>query len=318
MCVMRTSTGLLVVSLVAGLISSCSRIQRLSQGKPEPSPAEAFQVPSMFQRGGGRGNAQVKVTLEDASELTPESADRIRSREKDLMWTDPDNPEQGLEGLEEVMAESSRRGPWLTSYSEARRTAMREGKPILVWFTDTQFSPLCRSLDAEVFSKAPFKQWASGSVVRVRLDFNVKGRSGGPGRSAMDDRVRKENYLQALKERYRVLGLPTVLVMNPDGTVVSRYRGYKKSYFDFYLARLKNDAGRAVQLHRKWQDSMERRGYREWKDARGRTVFAKLARYGGGDMILVEPDGKRLSAKENNLSGADRAWIATEKAKSGN
>ncbi|HJM62072.1 MAG: thioredoxin family protein [Roseibacillus sp.] len=315
---MRTLTGLLLVSLAVGLISSCSRIQRLSQGKPEPTPTEAFKVPSMFQRDGGRANAQVKVTLEDASQLTPESADRIRDREEDLMWTDPDNPERGLEGMEEVMAEGARRGPWLTSYSQARRAAMREGKPMLVWFTDTQFSPLCRFLDAEVFSKAPFKQWASGSVVRVRLDFNVKGRSGGPGRSAMDDRVRKENYLQALKERYRVLGLPTVLVMNPDGTVVSRYRGYKKSFFDFYLARLKNDAGRAVQLHRKWQDNMGRRGYREWKDARGRTVFAKLTQYREGDMILVEPDGKRLRARESNLSSADRAWIAAEKAKRDN
>jgi hypothetical protein len=106
--------------------------------------------------------------------------------------------------------------------------------------------------------------------------------------------------------------------MNPDGTVVSRYRGYKKSFFDFYLARLKNDAGRAVQLHRKWQDNMGRRGYREWKDARGRTVFAKLTQYREGDMILVEPDGKRLRARESNLSSADRAWIAAEKAKRDN
>jgi hypothetical protein len=34
-------------------------------------------------------------------------------------------------------------------------------------------------------------------------------------------------------------------------------------------------------------------------------------------MILIEPDGKRLKAEEKNLSGADRAWIAAEKAKRG-
>ena len=272
----------------------------------------------MFQGAGGGSDAQVKVTLEDPSQLTPESAERIRAREQDLMWTDPDNPEKGMEEMEEVMTERVRRGPWFVSYSEARRTAMRKGKPMLVWFTDTQFSPLCRSLDDEVFSREQFKQWASEAVVRVRLDFNVKGQSAGTGRSAMDDKIRKENYLQALKHRYKVLGFPAVLIMTPDGTVVSRYRGYKKSYFDFYLARLKNDASSAFKLHQKWQKNMERRGYREWKDLRGRTIFAKLTRYRGGQMILVEPDGKRLQAKESNLSKGDRAWIAEQRAKSRN
>jgi hypothetical protein len=46
-------------------------------------------------------------------------------------------------------------------------------------------------------------------------------------------------------------------------------------------------------------------------------VYAKLARYSGGEMILIEPDGKRLKALEKNLSGVDRAWIAAEKAKRG-
>ena len=272
----------------------------------------------MFQGGGRGADPQVNVTLDDPSQLTPESADRIRAREEDLMWTDPDNPEAGMEKMEEVMTDRAHRGPWMISYSEARRMAMRNGKPILVWFTDTQFSPVCRSLDAEVFSKAQFGQWASGALIRVRLDFNVKGQGEGPGRSAMDDKIRKENYLQALKHRYKVLGYPTVLVMTPDGTVVSRYRGYKKSYFDFYLARLKNDAARALKLHAKWQKTMERRGYREWKDLRDRTIFAKLVRYRGGEMILVEPDGKRLQAKERNLSRGDRAWIAAQRAKSRN
>ena len=314
----RILTGLLLLHLATGLLTSCSRIARLAEGKPEPTPAEAFRIPAMFRGGGDGADGQVKVTLEDASQLTPESADRIRSREQDLMWTDPDNPEEGMEEMENILVGKGNRGPWFVSYSEARRTAMRMGKPMLVWFTDTQFSPLCRHLDAEVFSKPRFAQWAAEAIVRVRLDFNVKGQSDGPGRSAEDDRVRKENYLQALKRRYKVMGFPTVLVMAPDGTVISRYRGYKKSYFDFYLGRLKNDAVRADKTHLQWRKSMGRRGYREWSDLRGRTVFARLLRYREGEMILVEPDGKRLQAREANLSVGDRAWIAEQRAKSRN
>ena len=297
---------------------SCSRIERLVEGRPDSNPSEAFKVPAFLQGGGRAGESRVRVSLENPSDLTGDNAKRVQDRERDLMWTDPDNPEESMEGLEEVMAEGSRQGPWYLSYSEARRAAMRNGKPILVWFTDTRFSPLCRSLDGEVFSTASFGEWASEELVRLRLDFNVTGTGDGQGRSAMDDKIRKESYLQSLKRRYKVLGFPTVMLLTPDGTVVARYRGYKKSYFDFYLARLKNDTGRAAQLHREWRGGMMRRGYREWTDGRGRKVFAKLSRYQDGGLILVEPDGKRIIARESKLSPGDRAWIAEQKAKAGN
>ncbi len=311
----RIVTGGLLAALLAGLVS-CSRIRQIEENRA-PTPLEAYQVPPMLRGGGGRGDSEVKVTLEGGAGLSPDAVDRIRAREEDLMWTDPDNPEQGMEEMEVVIRKNARKGPWFVSYSEARRAAMREGKPLLVWFTDTQFSPLCRTLSSEVFSKGAFQQWAAREVIQVRLDFNVKGESGGTGQSAENDRIRKEDYLQSLKKRYQVRGLPTVLLLTPDGTVNSRYRGYKKTYFDFYLARLKNDATAAAELHSKWRLKMGRRGYREWEDNRGRTVFAKLLRYSKGELILVEPDGKKLRAREGKLGQEDQAWLAAEKAKRG-
>ena len=313
---LRIVTGVLLASVAGGLVS-CSRIRRMAENR-EPTPLEAFQVPPMLRagsRGGPGGNAGVEVTLEDESGLTPGTVDRIRAREEDLMWTDPDNPEQGMEEMEVVIRQKSGKGPWFVSYSEGRRAAMRQGKPLLVWFTDTRFSPLCRTLSGEVFSKPVFQQWATQEVIRVRLDFNVKGESGGPGQSAENDKIRKESYLQALKKRYQVRGLPTVLLLTPDGAVSARYRGYKKTFFDFYLARLKNDTVAAAETHRKWRLNMGRRGYRDWEDNQGRTVFARLLRYSKGQMILVEPDGKKLRAREENLSEGDQAWLAAEKAK---
>ena len=309
---------MLLASLVIIGASSCSRIERLAEGRPDSNQSEAFKVPPFLQGGGRTGESQVRVSLENPSDLTGDDAKRVQERERDLMWTDPDNPEESMEGLEEVMAEGSRQGPWYLSYSEARRIAMRSGKPMLVWFTDTRFSPLCRSLDGEVFSVASFGEWASGELVRLRLDFNVTGAGDGQGRSAMDDKIRKENYLQSLKKRYKVLGFPTVMIITPDGRVVARYRGYKKSYFDFYLARLKNDTRKAVELHGEWREGMARRGYREWTDGRGRKLFAKLSRYREGELILVEPDGKRILARESKLSAEDRTWILRQKARAGN
>lgn len=315
--VFRTVIWILVGVGVAGGLSSCSRLKRMAAGKQEPTRV-APPVPAQF-RGAGYRDPVARVTLEDVTpqEVTEKNVGRLIEREKELMWTDPDNPETGLEGMEEIMALSAKRGPWLISFGEARRAAMREGKPILIWFTDTRSSPLCAYLSAEVFSKKEFSKWAEQEVVRLRLDFNVKGESRGQGHSAMDDKLRKEDYLEVLKKRYKVLGLPMVLLMAPDGTVTSRYRGYQKTYHDFYLSRLQNDVKIAKSHHEKWRSKMGRRGYREWNDNKGRTVFAKLSRYSGGEMILVEPDGKRLKALEKNLSSSDRAWIAEEKAKRG-
>ena len=302
-----------IVLAMAG--SSCSRIERLTGPKPSANSQDAFRVPAFLRAGGRTGSSGVKVTLDNSSELSGAASDRIKAREEDLMWTDPDNPEQSMEGMEDVMAEQGREGPWYVSYSKARRAAMRSGKPILIWFTDTRFSPLCRSLDSEVFSKAAFSDWAQNTLVRLRLDFNVKGVNGGQGQSAMDDKIRKENYLGELKRRYKVQGFPTVLVLTPDGKVASRYRGYRKSYFDFYEGRLKNDTGKAANLHGEWRRSMAVRGYREWTDRKGRKVFAKLSRYNSGSLILVEPDGRKIRADESRLSDTDRAWIASERAK---
>jgi hypothetical protein len=316
--VFRIAIWMLLGAGLGGGLSSCSRLKRMTQEK-QTATLTPPPVPPQLRGAGYGGDSIARVTVEDVTPqpVTEQNMGRLLEREKDLMWTDPDNPESGLEGMEEIMAQSAKRGPWLISYSEARRLAMREGKPILVWFTDTARSPLCKTLSAEVFSKAEFEKWAAEEVIRVRLDFNVKGESRGPGHSAMDDQVRKENYLEDLKKRYKILGLPMVLLMAPDGTVTSRYRGYHKTYHDFYFSRLKNDAQGTKDYHEKWKSKMGRKGYREWVDEKGRTVYAKLARYSGGAMILIEPDGKRLKAEEKNLSGADRAWIAAEKAKRG-
>lgn len=295
-------------------VLSCSRVERLLKGGPEPTLTPP-PVPPQLRAGGGAASEPVaRVTLETPEDLTPRAVEQIRDRERDLVWTDPDNPERGLQELSEVIAEGASRGPWHVSYQEARRTSMRQGKPLLVWFTDSQKSPICRVLSAEVFSQPEFNRWAEEEIVRLRLDFNVKGESRGRMTSE-DDRIRKEDYLEKLKERYNVRGLPTVLLLAPDGSVSSSYRGYTRTYGDFYQSRLKNDVESALEHHEKWKKRMMRRSYREWTDRDGRTVFAKLARYSAGEMILVEPDGKRLRTRLDQLSNEDQAWIATEKAK---
>lgn len=227
----------------------------------------------------------------------------------EISWTDPDNPDAPLEGMEASLAsQGDQVGGWEVSYTEATRRAVREGRPILIWFTDTKRSPMCKSLSAEVFSDPAFDAWAYEHLIRLRVDFNVTGKD-------EDEELRKKAYLAKLKKRYKVMGLPMVLVMAPDGTVTGRYKGYRRGEGEFYWGRIKNATITAEEQQVKWMASMKKKGYRVWKNRKGKQVFARLLRYRMGELLLVEPSGKRLLAKEKQLSDDDRAWIQSELAK---
>ncbi len=56
------------------------------------------------------------------------------------MFTDPDNPDENLPELATLLAAAPKRsGPWMESETLAKQRAAREGKPLLIWFTDGQF-----------------------------------------------------------------------------------------------------------------------------------------------------------------------------------
>lgn len=303
---------------LAGLLvlPSCSRIERLVTGGPEPTRTLP-EVPPEFRRGFAQSSPTARVSVEGGGPAPgmgiPDAAAAAAmgfTPDDQIAWTDPDNPDAPLPGLEETLAAVKKSGPWEMSYSAATKIAMREGKPLLVWFTDTQRSPLCKFLSAELFSTGEFDSWAREELVRLRLDFNVQGET-------EDEELRKKAYLESLKKRYKANGLPLVLVMAPDGTVTGRYRGYKRGEPDFYFGRIKSAVQVAAQHQEEWVKKMEREGYRRWTGKRGNTIFARLLRYREGELLLVEPDGRKFKAAEKNLSDEDRLWIQSQKAKRG-
>lgn len=304
-------------ALMVLLLPGCSRVERMVKGGPEPMTSLP-EVPPELRSGYASQSPVARVSVEDGTALPemgvngPGAATPMGiTPDEDIEWTDPDNPDAPLPGLEETLAATAKSGPWEVSYTAARKLAMREGKPLVVWFTNTLSSPLCKFLSAEVFSTAAFESWAGENTVRLRLDFNVKGES-------EDEELRKEHYLEVLKKRYKANGLPLVLVMASDGTVIGRYKGYKRGEPDFYLGRLKHAAKTAEKHQKKWVKEMEAKGYRTWTGRRGnKEIFAKLLRYQADGLLMVEPDGRKFRAQEKNLSDRDRLWIQAQKNKRG-
>jgi thioredoxin-related protein len=233
--------------------------------------------------------------------------------QEDIVYTDPDNPDAGIPELADLLS-SAKRGPWEQSETIAKRISMREGKPLLIWFTDSASSPMCKAVSQELFSTNDFGKWATEKLVRLRVDAEIKIDDPDLDLGSSEDRrVALKNYNADLKKRYKIMGYPSLVMLNPSGEVIGRYRGYKRGEADFLWGQLKHSEAVSAESYKGWRAGLEKKGYREWQDRRGRKIFAKLTSYSKGTLTFIEPDGTRSRTQEETLSDTDRAWIAEQK-----
>jgi thioredoxin-related protein len=300
-----------VVFIAVLALCSCG-VQKQDEKKSEASPFGASGIPpQLLAKQNNAGGAPVvpggnTAPAVPTSGITPES---------EIVFTNPDDPDAEIPELSKLLAESpKRRGPWEVSESIAKRRALREGKPLLVWFTDSAQSPMCKALSQELFSTPDFEKWAGEKLVRLRVDANVKIEDESLGLDEKETmRVDMQNHVAKLKKQYRVLGHPSVLMLGPGGEIIGRYRGYKRGEADYLWGQIKHAEAVATDTRRQWRADLEAKGYREWKDRSGRSVFAKLTGYANGNLTLIEPDGTRSRTREDRLSDSDRTWIAEQK-----
>jgi hypothetical protein len=231
------------------------------------------------------------------------------TRDEDIVWA-PENPDEAIGGGLEQLWKQPENKSWHMSYQVAAQQARQNGKPMMIWFTDSMHSRLCRILSEELFSKSEFEGWTTEKLVRLRVDATVPAKE-----KHSDLGVRKSKYVKQLKKRFAVHGHPTVLLLMPGGEVHARYRGYKKGTSDYYWARLKQAVVKAEEGYGKWREKYERRGYRLWTSRDGRKTFAKLYHFNPGSVTLIDPDGKRGTTSFRKLSDADQAWVLLQKKK---
>lgn len=101
------------------------------------------------------------------------------------------------EGFAQDVKDSTR---WLTDVNMAQELSKLTGKPIFAFFTGSDWCVWCKKLQADVFIKPEFKEWASEEVVLLELDF--------PARKTLPENIVRQN--QALKEFFKISGFPTV------------------------------------------------------------------------------------------------------------
>ncbi len=282
------------------------------------SCADERVAPRIEQAPGPQGLPQTSLEGEVGAAVTPGSNVGLKqlnyTPEEDLAFTDPDNPDAGIPELEALMA-APKRGPWEESETIARQTAAREGKPILIWFTNSAMSPNCKALSSELFATHEFGKWADKNVVRLRID--AAAIVDDPNLT-LGEKVSRQteikSYTQRLKKRYKVMGHPTILMLNPSGEVLWKEVGYKRGQADFVWGLIKQAVVVTENQYQEWRKNLEAKGYREWEGTNGKKVFAKLQSYSKGDLILIEPGGERYKSHESRLSRKDNKWLAEQKS----
>jgi len=114
----------------------------------------------------------------------------------------------GVAASKKVLPVSSGEGLWIFSEEEGFRKAAAEGKPVLIDFF-AEWCAACHELDE--------KTWADTSV-RAELNRYV---------AVKLDVTKNTTQNKNIRDKYRVIGLPTVILFDSSGNERYRFEGFK-------------------------------------------------------------------------------------------
>ncbi len=92
---------------------------------------------------------------------------------------------------------------WYTSLQEVHEISTKSNKPIFAFFTGSDWCGWCKRLQANVFAKPEFIEWAIKNVILLELDF--------PRAKPLTPELTKQN--SELQQALGVRGYPTVWLM---------------------------------------------------------------------------------------------------------
>ena len=104
---------------------------------------------------------------------------------------------------------------WQTNLPAAMQQAEAENKLLLLDFTGSDWCTSCIQLRRTVLDNKDFLAWANEHFIFVEIDL--------PQRKKLDAALMKQN--KAVAERYGVRGLPTIMVLTPQGRVTGGFLG---------------------------------------------------------------------------------------------
>ena len=115
-----------------------------------------------------------------------------------------------------VAPDASVKLDWQTDLPKALVQAKAENKLVLLNFTGSDWCAGCKVMDLEVFSQPEFAAYAQTNLMLVEVDL--------PNHKMLPPALLAAN--KALNTNYDVVGFPTLIALQPDGTVAWRMDGF--------------------------------------------------------------------------------------------
>src|SRR6478672_5908314 len=94
---------------------------------------------------------------------------------------------------------------WHTDMTKATELSLKEKKPLLLFFTGSDWCGWCIKLQRDVLKTTEFANWATQNVILVELDF--------PRSKPQGNALRMQNA--QLAQTFGSQGYPTVWLVNP-------------------------------------------------------------------------------------------------------
>tara|TARA_R110002050_G_scaffold167783_1_gene298818 strand:+ start:375 stop:872 length:498 start_codon:yes stop_codon:yes gene_type:complete len=116
---------------------------------------------------------------------------------------------------------------WVATYKEALKKSKKENKPVLMYFTGSDWCGPCKILDKDLFHTEKFKALADKDLVLLEVDI--------PRRTDIisADKMNENLYLQ---RKYKVRAFPTLMMVNHRGKKIAEKKGYVMTeyYYPFF------------------------------------------------------------------------------------
>jgi protein disulfide-isomerase len=102
---------------------------------------------------------------------------------------------------------------WNTDLMVSVDKAIAQNKPILMFFTGSDWCGWCKRLQAEAFELPAFEKWANEKVILMELDF--------PRRTEQPQALQEQNM--NMQRMFEVRGYPTIWFVAPskNGTEIN-------------------------------------------------------------------------------------------------
>lgn len=221
-----------------------------------------------------------------------------------------------LMGLAGVPARAGS-GLWTDDFEEAKAQAKAENRFMLLDFTGSDWCGWCKRLDAEVFEKSDFKDYAKANLVLVKLDF--------PHSFKLKKKVAEQN--EKLAKEFGIRGYPSIILLDPDGKKVAQ-TGYKDGGAESYVTHLEGlladtrekigpvkaaaPAGTPALGGSPTAATAPTTGgdYRTWTSASGKTLEARMEQRVGTKIYLRTRENKLITIDSSGLSPEDQSFLA--------